>query len=88
MAILARASRFGDGVPAPRHDPLRGSALLPPPRPPGDRVGGLTAVEGGPDEIKSNPGVEYERDGAGLATRGLYLDVGPWEHHVFEVVST
>ncbi len=35
-----------------------------------------------------NPGIEYERDEGELATRGLYLDVGPWEHHVFEMVSS
>jgi hypothetical protein len=35
-----------------------------------------------------NPGIEYERDGGELATPGLYLDIGPWGHHVFEVVST
>lgn len=27
---------------------------------------------------------EYERDGEELAARGLYLDVAPWGHHVFE----
>jgi len=32
-----------------------------------------------------NPGIEYERDGGELATRGLYLDLGPWGHHVFEL---
>jgi hypothetical protein len=35
-----------------------------------------------------NPGIEFGRDAGELATRGLYLDVGPWGHHVFEVVST
>jgi len=35
-----------------------------------------------------NPGIEYERDGGELATRGLFLDVGPWGHQVFEVAST
>ena len=34
-----------------------------------------------------NPGIEYERDGIELATRGLYLDLGPWGHHIFELVS-
>jgi hypothetical protein len=34
-----------------------------------------------------NPGIEYLRDGAELASRGLYLDVGPWEHHVFELMA-
>jgi hypothetical protein len=33
-----------------------------------------------------NPGIEYERHGGELTTRGLYLDVGPWAHHVFELV--
>lgn len=28
----------------------------------------------------------YERDGADLANRGLYLDQAPWGYHVFEVV--
>jgi hypothetical protein len=28
---------------------------------------------------------EYERDGAGLQSPGLYLDVGPWKSHVFEM---
>jgi len=32
-----------------------------------------------------NPGIEYERDGGEIATRGLYLDLGPWGHHVFEL---
>jgi hypothetical protein len=27
----------------------------------------------------------YERDGTDLEARGLYLDVGPWQIHVFEV---
>jgi glycosidase len=31
------------------------------------------------------PAVHYERDGGDLTRRGLYLDVGPWVHHVFEV---
>jgi len=34
-----------------------------------------------------NPGIEYERNATELTTRGLYLDVGPWAHHVFEVLS-
>jgi hypothetical protein len=28
---------------------------------------------------------EYERDGNDLASRGLYLDLSPWGHHVFVV---
>ena len=27
----------------------------------------------------------YDRDGDSLAARGLYLDVAPWTHHVFEI---
>jgi hypothetical protein len=27
----------------------------------------------------------YDRDGSDLAARGLYLDLPPWGHHVFEV---
>ncbi len=27
----------------------------------------------------------YERDGDELKTRGLYLDLAPWQHHVFEI---
>jgi len=27
----------------------------------------------------------YERDGNDLQSRGLYLDVGPWQCHVFEM---
>jgi hypothetical protein len=27
----------------------------------------------------------YERDGTDLQSQGLYLDVGPWQNHVFEV---
>src|SRR5262245_5394437 len=27
----------------------------------------------------------YERDGDELAAHGLYLDVGPWQYHVFEL---
>jgi glycosidase len=29
----------------------------------------------------------YERDGDELSTRGLYLDVGPWQYHVFQVTT-
>lgn len=29
--------------------------------------------------------VSYEREGDGLAGNGLYLDVAPWGHHVFEL---
>jgi hypothetical protein len=31
-------------------------------------------------------GVRYERQGDGLRTNGLYLDMPPWGHHVFEMV--
>ena len=27
----------------------------------------------------------YDRDGDELAGRGLYLDVAPWQYHVFEL---
>jgi glycosidase len=27
----------------------------------------------------------YQRDGGDLQSRGLYLDVGPWQYHVFEI---
>jgi hypothetical protein len=27
----------------------------------------------------------FERDGNDLQSRGLYLDVGPWQYHVFEM---
>jgi hypothetical protein len=27
----------------------------------------------------------YERDGSGLQSRGLYLDVPPWQYHAFEI---
>jgi len=29
----------------------------------------------------------YERDGNELKSRGLFLDVPPWQYHVFEMVS-
>ena len=29
--------------------------------------------------------VRYERDGTDLQSRGLYLDVAPWQYHVFEM---
>ena len=29
--------------------------------------------------------VTYDRDGDGLATTGLYLDLPPWGHHVFDL---
>jgi Alpha amylase, catalytic domain len=29
----------------------------------------------------------YQRDGDELSTRGLYLDVGPWQYHVFQVTT-
>jgi len=32
-----------------------------------------------------NPAVRYERDGADLARRGLYLDMPAWSHHLFEM---
>jgi hypothetical protein len=30
----------------------------------------------------------YERDGNELASRGLYLDMGPWQYHVFELEAS
>jgi len=33
-------------------------------------------------------GAVYERDGDELAARGLYLDVGPWQYHVFELAPS
>jgi hypothetical protein len=32
-----------------------------------------------------DPTVRYEREGAELAQRGLYLDVPGWHHHVFDL---
>jgi hypothetical protein len=29
----------------------------------------------------------YERDGADLLSRGLYLDLPPWGYHVFELTA-
>jgi hypothetical protein len=31
---------------------------------------------------------KYERDGNELADRGLYLDMPPWGHHIFEILPT
>lgn len=31
---------------------------------------------------------DYERDGNDLQSRGLYLDVAPWQHHLFEMKKT
>jgi hypothetical protein len=28
---------------------------------------------------------DYERDGKDLQSRGLYLDVVPWQYHIFEI---
>jgi len=28
-----------------------------------------------------------DRDGHDLQARGLYLDVGPWQHHLFEMTA-
>jgi glycosidase len=30
---------------------------------------------------------QYERDGDELFSRGLYLDIAPWGHHLFEVIA-
>jgi hypothetical protein len=32
-----------------------------------------------------DPRTRYERDGSDLARQGLYLDLSPWGHHVFDV---
>ena len=32
-----------------------------------------------------SPSVDYERDGADVRRRGLYLDLPPWGYHIFEV---
>jgi hypothetical protein len=32
-----------------------------------------------------DPRTRYERDGSDLAREGLYLDLSPWGHHVFDV---
>ncbi len=32
-------------------------------------------------------GAQYDRDGSDLESRGLYLDVPPWQCHVFEVAA-
>jgi hypothetical protein len=29
----------------------------------------------------------YERNGSDMQSRGLYLDVTPWQYHVFEMRS-
>jgi hypothetical protein len=31
---------------------------------------------------------QYDRQGAELQSRGLYLDVGPWRAHVFEMQAS
>jgi hypothetical protein len=31
--------------------------------------------------------VSYDREGADLQSRGLYLDLPPWHYHVFEVTA-
>lgn len=30
---------------------------------------------------------QYERNGDELESRGLYLDLSPWQYHVFEMLS-
>jgi hypothetical protein len=30
----------------------------------------------------------YDREGRELSERGLYLDLGPWQYHVFELISS
>lgn len=29
--------------------------------------------------------IEYERDGNELISKGLYLDIGGWKYHIFEI---
>jgi len=48
------------------------------PLPTGATEGSVTLVD------RVGP-ARYTRDAAELAGRGLYLDLGPWSHHVFEV---
>ena len=31
--------------------------------------------------------LDFDRDGHDLGARGLYLDMPPWGHHVFEVTA-
>jgi hypothetical protein len=33
------------------------------------------------------PTIRYERDGAGVSQRGLYLDMPAWSYHVFDVIA-
>jgi glycosidase len=33
------------------------------------------------------PTIRYERDGADVSQRGLYLDMPPWSYHVFDVLA-
>ena len=33
------------------------------------------------------PTIRYERDGAGVSQRGLYLDMSAWSYHVFDVIA-
>ncbi len=33
-------------------------------------------------------GASYDREGDGLQTRGLFLDLGKWQYHVFEMMAT
>jgi glycosidase len=45
-------------------------------------------LSGRPLRLKDLTGTaSYDRDGAGLASRGLYLDLPPWSYHVFEVTT-
>jgi len=30
---------------------------------------------------------QYERDGGDLQAQGLYLDVTPWQYHVFQMTA-
>ena len=45
-------------------------------------------LPGRPVRLKDLMGpASYDRDGGDLASRGLYLDLPPWSHHVFDVAT-
>ena len=37
-------------------------------------------------DLMGGPG--YERDGTELVTRGLFVDLPPWGHHLFDMADT
>jgi glycosidase len=48
----------------------------------------FTGLAGCPWTLRDLTGdATYERDGDELTARGLYLDVGPWQYHVFQVTT-